>query len=109
MRPLPTVQEVLARLGTTSAPPSDIEGMVEECLRGVRAYTRGSGFDSGGQGLADDLGTLVVDSVVRALSNPELPLVMSQAAFHATPGAFGEWAHDELRTLERFRTAQSTD
>ena len=109
MRPLPTVDEVLARLGTTSALLSHVAGMVEECLRGVRAYTRGSGFDSGGQGLADDLARLVVDSVVRALSNPELPLASSQPAFHATPGAFGEWTHDELRTLERYRTAQSTD
>ena len=109
MRPLPTVHDVLARLGDLPAARSEVDAMMGRSLSRARTYTRGSGFEDEGRAVEADLASVVVESVVRTLVNPELALATSQPPFGAIPGTFGEWTLEELRVLERYRVRQSSD
>lgn len=111
MEQLPTAETIEAHL------PPDVRAEVlgEELRRVVtraadlaRKQTDGRGFSLDGLCADRRLTTLIRNSVVRALTNPEISLTCSAPLFVAAPGSFGDWTLEELDTLSQFRHGGST-
>jgi hypothetical protein len=71
-------------------------------------HTHGRGFSRDGRHVQSELAGLIRAAVVRALSNPELPLACSAPPFGGIPGSFADWTLDEVATLTRFGEARLT-
>ena len=68
----------------------------------VRAYTRGRGFDQGGNP-ADDLALVIVSSCARLVVNPEHTVEQSTGPFSIRQAIFNGWTLPELAVLHQYR------
>jgi hypothetical protein len=110
VRPLPNVDDVLAQASGAQVSPAEIERLLARSLTLMYAHTRGGGFAADRSKVDGVLARISVASVVRVILNPECALTTANAPFTASPGSFGEWTLDELRTLAAYEEhTQSID
>jgi hypothetical protein len=105
MQPLPPPSVVLGLLNRE--PASDdttVALLLRRAAEAARHHTRGAGFTADGSGVEAEIAEVLVESVRRALMNPELSLVGDGDAFCLRPGSFADWSYTEYAVLERYRT-----
>lgn len=87
-----------------AADQAGVARLLERAATAARHHTGGSGFAPDGTAVDGPIADLLVNSVRRALSNPECSLVGDEGAFSLRPGSFADWSYDEYAVLERYRT-----
>ena len=68
----------------------------------VKAYTRGRGFTESGEP-ADDLALVIITSVARLATNPDLTVTSQIDDFAVRHTVFDGWTLPELAVLHRYR------
>ena len=100
MQPIPPPSAVLRLLDRESAcQGTTVALLLRRAAVAARHHTRGARFTTDGSGVEAEIAEVLVESVRRALMNPELSLVGDGDAFCLRPGSFAEYA-----ILERYRT-----
>ncbi|MGO4363432.1 hypothetical protein [Terrabacter sp. RAF57] len=109
MQPLPDPTAVLSSLPSTwDGDHAGVARLLDRSATAARNHTRGSGFTADGALVEADIADVLVQSVRRALVNPELSLVGAGEAFDLRPGSFADWSYTEYAVLERYRTRQES-
>src|SRR4051812_33511999 len=104
MQSLPDPRAVISSLPSSwSGSHAGVAKLLDRAAAAARHHTGGSGFNADGSAVEADLADLLVQSVRRALVNPELSLVGEGEAFGLRPGSFADWSYEEYAVLERYR------
>lgn len=103
MVPLPRAADVMSGLSRRHT-PEQVGALIDRTVLLVRHYTRGQGFSPQGSDIEPELARLVVDTVRRAVLNPEQPLACAGPLLDGTPGSFADWTLAEQGLLEVYRT-----
>lgn len=105
MQPLPDPSTIVSNLPTVlAADHVGVSRLLQRAAEAARHHTGGSGFAPDGTAVEGPIADLLVNSVRRALSNPECSLVGDEGAFSLRPGSFTDWSYDEYAVLEGYRT-----
>lgn len=106
MDPLPDSSAVRAALDPGAySDPSRVERLLTRATTAAHRHTGGAGFTADGTWVEPEIAAVIVNSVCRALANPELSLVGDEDAFDLRPGSFADWSYAENAVLERYRVA----
>jgi hypothetical protein len=79
----------------------------DRCVRRAAAlawaHTRGRGFSTGADAVAEDIAAVIVRSAARALTNPAYPVRLDEGTLSGRPGSFGDWSASEAKLLRDLR------
>ncbi|GAB3443291.1 hypothetical protein GCM10027517_21590 [Phycicoccus ginsengisoli] len=102
---LPDGAAVLQHLGDAAAgiSPEAADRCVRRATALAWAHTRGRGFSSSGEAVAEDIAAVIVRCAARALTNPAYPVRMEDGTLSGRPGSFGDWSRSEAQLLRQVR------